>query len=297
MEEDKKVEMEDESIIPGQNNNVEIKSEPETVEQNSNLDDINNDGHLKKQEKNNNKGNILVLILLGLFVVCAIVYVFVLKPAYEKDKKNNGNNTNTNEQTNDGGNNQNVAVISEDEAVTIAKQKLEEANNFLNYDDSSRETYSNEGDGQMFTYYNTIENFKKEFYSVYSSQLSYKDVLLEYNLETNDNPNYSTNVDESLAHDLVQGYAIKDNKVYANHCMVGSGSFKRADKFVVDDITSDTIKVSYTLISNSFPEIPEESEEIEDGNATMTLVKENGEWKILKATIRGMCNALYEIGK
>ncbi len=79
--------------------------------------------------------------------------------------------------------------------------------------------------------------------------------------------------------------------------MAGSGAFKRADKFTVDSITADTIKVNYVLISNSIPELPEESEEVEDGNATMTLVKENGEWKILKATITGMCNVLYEIGK
>ena len=291
MEVAKNDEIEQERVIPEQNSNLEEVNNPSVDEP------INNDGDLKKQKKKNNKGNILVLILLGLFVVCAIVYVFVLKPAYEKDKKNNGNNANTNEQTKDENDKQNDNVISEEEATIIAKQKLDEANNFLNYDDSSRDTYSNEGKGQIFTYYNTFENFKKEFYSVYSSQLSYKDVLLEYNLDSNDDPNYSTNVDVNLAHDILQGYAIKDNKVYINSCMAGTGGFKRADKFTVDSITADTIKVNYVLISNSIPELSEESEEVEDGNATMTLVKENGEWKILKATITGMCNVLYEIGK
>lgn len=121
---------------------------------------------------------------------------------------------------------------------------------------------------------------------------------MEYDLETkSDNEIYSTNVSEDMAHDIVNGYAIKNNKVYVNHCALGVGVFKRADKFTIDSITKDTMKVNYVIIGYTIPENPENSEEYEYGNASMTLVKENGEWKILKATIAGMCNSLYEVGK
>ena len=96
---------------------------------------------------------------------------------------------------------------------------------------------------------------------------------------------------------MIQGYTINGDKVYTDSCTIGTGGYNRMDKFTVESITANTIKLNYVVIGNSIQEIPEESEEYEYSKATMTLVKENGEWKLLKATIVNMCNGVYEVGK
>ena len=143
----------------------------------------------------------------------------------------------------------------------------------------------------MFTYYNTEDNFKSEFYNIYSSTLTYKDVLLEYSLLNADDEKYSTNVKDA---DLVHGYAIKNGKVYIDSCTIGGSDYERMDKFVVESKTDDTIKVNYKLI---YKDQLAGGNEYEGGNGQVVLTKENGDWKILSATIVGMCNSTYKIGK
>ena len=232
------------------------------------------------EEVNNNSnknknGIIAVLVVVIIALIGAVVYFVFIK----KDDKSVENND---------------KIISNAEAIKIAKEKLELANTNNLIGDTcfdGKEQYGEEGIESMFCYYGSLDNFKNKFYGVYSTQLEYKDVFEEHQLPSE---KAETNVPNA---DLIQGYAINGDKVYTNSCTIGTGGYNRMDNFTVDSISADTIKLNYAVIGNSIPEIPEESEEYEYSKATMTLVKENEDWKILKATIVDMCNGVYEVGK
>lgn len=239
----------------------------------------------------NKNGIIAVLVVIIIALIGAVIYFAFIKNDDKSADNNGGSNQqisgNTSVESDD-------KILSNEEAIKIAKEKLELANTNNLIGDTcfdGKEQYSKEGTGSIFCYYESLDNFKNKFYNVYSTQLEYKDVLAEYQLPSE---KVETNVPNA---DLIQGYAINGDKVYTNSCTIGTGAYKRMDNFTVNSITSDTIKLNYVVIGNSIPEIPEESEELELGKATMTLVKENGDWKILKATIVGMCNTIYEVGK
>ncbi len=238
----------------------------------------------------NNKNSIIaILVVIIIALIGVVVYFLFIK----KDDKPVDNNRGNNQQISD---NDATSTLSNDEAIKIAKEKLEEANTNKLIGDTcfdGKEEYSEEGNGSLFCYYGTLETFKNKFYNVYSSKLDYKDVFVEYNVESGKSlANFSLDGDISA----LPNYTVKDNKVYTNGCAIGTGSYNRMDKFSVDSISADTIKINYVVIGNS-SDVPSESEEYEYSKATMTLVKENGDWKILKATIVDMCNGVYEVGK
>ena len=243
---------------------------------------------------NNKNGIIAVLVVIIIALIGAVVYfAFIKKDDTPVDNKG-GNNQQENDNTSDG---KNEVMLSSDEAITIAKEKLDEANTNKLIGDTcfdGNEEYSEEGNGSLFCYYGTLETFKNKFYNVYSSKLDYKDVLVEYNVESGKSlANFSLDGDISG----LPNYTVKDSKVYTNGCTIGTGSYNRMDKFNVDSISVDTIKINYVVIGNSNPDVPDESKEYEYSRATAILVKENGDWKILKATIVDMCNGVYEVGK
>ncbi len=244
-------------------------------------------------QNSNKKGIIAILIVVIIALIGAVIYFAFIKKDEPTTDNNGSNNQQENGNTSAG---KNDVVLSNDEAISIAKAKLELANTNNLIGDTcfdGKEEYSEEGIGSMFCYYGSLDNFKNKFYMVYSTQLEYKDVFEEYKLPSE---NVETNVPVPIA-DLIQGYAINGDKVYTNSCTIGTGAYNRMDNFTVDSISADTIKLNYVVIGNSIPEIPDESEEYEYSKATMTLVKENGDWKILKATIVNMCNGVYEVGK
>ena len=267
----------DDEVIPQKTET--IKESGGNIENNSlKVDEV------KQENSKNNGGKILIIIAVVLVIACAVFYVVFLKPKYDDEQKQKEDNTS-----------QKSTLLTSDEAISIAKEKLELAHTSNLVGDTcfdGKERYSEEE--TVFCYYGTLENFKNKFYSVYSTKLDYKDVLVEYQLPSE---KIETNIPNLTYYDNIQGYAIKDDKVYTNSCMAGSGSYKRMDKFTIDNLTENTIKVNYVIVGNSLPEIPEESEEYEIGNASMTLVKENNDWKITKATIVDMCNGVYEVGK
>ncbi len=241
---------------------------------------------VKQENSKNNGGKILIIIAVVLVIACAVFYVVFLKPKYDDEQKQKEDNTS-----------QNSVLLTSDEAISIAKEKLELAHTSNLVGDTcfdGNNKYSENGFGSAFCYYGTLDSLKNKFYNVYSSKLDYKDVLVEYHLPSEQ---AETNISSVSTYDLIQGYAIDGDKVYTNSCMAGAGSYKRMDKFTIDNLTENTIKVNYVIVGNSLPEIPEESEEYEIGNASMTLVKENNDWKITKATIVDMCNGVYEVGK
>ena len=187
----------------------------------------------------------------------------------------------------------NESGLSDAEVIKIAKAKLDAVVKFSrDHGDGENE---DELDGTGFFYYGTVDTFKKKFYSIYSKQLVYNDVLVEYK-DAHDYENWTSNVD--IKGDMLSGmpsYILKNNKVYRDSCAIGSCDHLKFDKFVVLSGTSDTLKLSYVDIGKD-PDDPN-AKEYERDNAEMILVKEDGEWKIKKATILDQCNCAYEIGK
>ena len=93
-------------------------------------------------------------------------------------------------------------------------------------------------------------------------------------------------------------YAIKNNKVYVNSCTMGWAGFKRMGDYIVESITSDTIKVNYSIYMYTQELGISDEEYKSDKTGKITLVKENGEWKIQNAVVAaGLCGTLYKVGK
>ena len=209
-----------------------------------------------------NSGNNIVTILLILLVIVmagVLIYVLVLKPK-DKDTNNNGTTQPT------------TTVLTNSEALSIVKEKVEEANNFFGSFESSNECTNNVSEG--YCYYTTLDSFKNQFYRIYSTNLTYNDVF-------NDN----------------QGFApyIKTNnsKVYVlNHCTEGSGDKSLKGDYEVKSVTSDTIIAKYVILDTDSVTGNTSNQDVE-----VKLVKEDNTWKIMKATLVGRCNGIYEVGK
>ena len=235
------------------------------------------------------KNNVLIIVLLVLLIAsCGFI-------VYDKFLKKEGS-------TSSGSNVQDA--MSNELAIALAKEKFDIANKYL--DDSTRyrgEQYSEEGEGSLFYEYKSLDEFKKEFYSIYSSKLSYKDVLGEQNLSVN-KKNASDGVSSNLISDKdndvvdMHLYAIKDNNVYINSCTASGSGFKRAGDYTVESVTNDTIKVNYSIYMYALEPGMSDEEYKYEKDGKITLVKENGEWKILNAVVAaGVCGRIYKVGK
>ena len=259
-----------------ENKNEELDVIPEKkVEQPVNIEPTNDNKEEQVKEEKTKKSvfNIIVWFLLGLMVVCAIVYVFVLKPAYEKEKQEKENNEQSSE------------ILTEARALAIAKEKLDEANNFFG------EFYSlidcSDSYSEMLCFYSTIDEFKNKFYSIYSKDLEFKDVYIDYN---------DALKDESKRAEIPTdtAYIVSDNKVYIDHGCRASGDFGTIADYVVVSNNENKIEVSYNYKRNLF-----DGEEVitEEETDSMILVKEDGNWKIRKAAIITDCGSTKKIGK
>ena len=223
------------------------------------------ENNMQIEQKPVNQNNNMVTIFLLLLVVALVgvlIYVLVLKPKDEtKPVDNNGGTQTTN-------------VLSNDEALRIAKEKVEAANNFWGSFKSSDECADSISDG--YCYYDTSDNFKNKFYSVYSKELIYTDV---YNGE------------------VIEGQAMlkfSDNKVYVwNHCTMGSGDYSLKGNYEIKSVTSDTIIGEYIMTQDNSSYGGTKTDEAKE----VKLVKEDNEWKVAKITILGICSSAYEVGK
>lgn len=256
-------------------------------------------------ERKNNSLLVVILLLLLIGVSGYVVYdKFIKKDVGTSVKQNSEEVANTNLQEQEpcectDTTPQKQDSLTNDLAIALAKEKVGQASLYLA--DSTRyrgEQYSEEGYGQLFYEYKPLDEFKKEFYSIYSSKLSYKDVLGEQNLSV-DKKNASDGVSTSLKIDKdddsldMHLYAIKNNYVYIMGCTGGGEIFSRMNNFSIKSITSNEIKVNYGAYF--FDEITDKEYKRDDGAAT--LVKENGEWRILSATVVGKCSGTYKVGK
>ena len=236
------------------------------------------------------KNNVLIIVLLLLLIAsCGFI-------VYDKFLKKEGSTNSSGSNVQD--------TMSNELAIALAKEKFDIANKYL--DDSTRyrgEEYSKEGEGSLFYEYKSLDEFKKEFYSIYSSKLSYKDVLGEQNLSVNKKnalDGVSSNLISDKDNDVVDMhlYAIKDNNVYINSCTASGSDFKRAGDYTVESVTNDTIKVNYSIYMYALEPGMSDEEYKYEKDGKITLVKENGEWKILNAVVAaGVCGRIYKVGK
>ncbi len=198
------------------------------------------------------KKNVLIASLLLIIVLLGGIVVYLLLNKPKEEVK--------------------TTVITNEEALTIAKEKIEAANNLLGDFKSSYECTAKTED--VFCYYDTVDNFKNKFYSVYSKDLAYTDVF---------------NEDKEGA----PGLRIKDDKTYIfNHCTGGSGDKSLKGNYEIKSVTEDTITVKYIIL---------DTDSINgttlDQEAEAKLVKEDNTWKITKVTVLSVCNGIYEVGK
>ena len=293
--------------MDNQNNDINnnIQNNIEQNDTNSNVVEQNN--------KKNNQG-IMLLVCLLIIIIGVLVYFFVIKkpnneptpvptptvaptikptstptvsPTLEPTVTPSNNSTSDDEPKVEAYEYKFPISSTDSEEIKIAKKKLEEASNLIG--DLCFEGKSTQQEEEPnYCYYDTVENFKKKFYNIYSSKLVYNDVFLEYN--------YSTGELSGGTLGYVPEYGIKDNKVYTSRCTVGGNGFVRFDKFQVESKTNDKIVVNYVevYLKDAYDD---NSGEEEMDLVKITLVKENGEWKILNATIVDQCNGTYKVGK
>lgn len=195
---------------------------------------------------------IIVLIVIGLLIGFGVYHLFF----------NNSNNNKTEKPGSD--------LLSREEAISIAKTKLDLAVNL--FGDFRSSAGCADSIASEYCYYDTASNFKNKFYSIYSKDVNYEDVFNG----TTDTP----------------GIKISNDKVYIhNNCsrQVGDRIFKGNDELM--SITNNSIVVKY---ANYFAGSSANSEV---QSATIKLVKEDKEWKVLRVSMLGNCNSIYEAGK
>ena len=175
----------------------EIQTNVQDIVVNQTVDENNNQNNVLNNnvEKTPKKHTGLIIAALVLFVL-ALAFYIIYDKFYKKDDKPKENNTEEkstpipptpgidNEEENEE-NNENIEEIEDDEEdynseydipiletdsneIKIAKEKLKMAFNF--FDGScfmvEKELYSEEGNGSMFCYFDTVDNFKNKFFSV-----------------------------------------------------------------------------------------------------------------------------------
>ena len=213
------------------------------------------------EEKKNNKGLIIVLIMFLIICLAGSGY-FIYKMVYVEKSVNN-DITNSNSETNASNG------ITDEEAIALGQQIYEKAANYLK-SFKQLTTVSTENDENIvnnFYYYR--ENFVDEFYEIFSNNIVIDDVF---------------DAGDAVGDAIKFNYIQKDNKYY-----IDSGC--RANGFVANfnnDIqllnkSENIINYSYSI--NIFSGVDSKSETKE-----MQLIKENNTWKINKITLMERCD-------
>ena len=232
--------------------------------------------------KNSSSKSVIILSVIVVIFILALVGVLVF---YKPDEKLEGEKKQIVPTSTPVPAKEQNASIDDQKIIKIAKEKLEKANfpNFKKNTCIGNEEYLDD----IYHYCNTLDVFKNNFYNIYSNKLAYNDVFIEYDISTKESSRGGLGNEPE--------YALKNNKVYVSSCTIGGSGFVKFDKFNIDSKTSDKIIIKYVEVYKIDEEDPTSGEDEEP--VEMTLVKENNEWRILKATIVDQCNGTYEIGK
>ena len=246
---------------------------------------ISEDEYLKLKRSNEKKKALIVILVFSIVLMSIILALFFLcngKQEPKSSEKKDGTIVETNNYK-----------LSNDEAISIVKTKLETANGLFG-DFKSDINCTDEITGDKFLcYYDSFENFKNKFYSVYAKTVSLDDVYINYNVTDNTFKEYDISkngfdsIEEAAA--FVVTYTIKDNKIYIdNMCRANGADKSNITDYNVVSIENNKIIVNYKLemFTN---EIGKEE--------TIVLVKENNEWKIEHAAIFNKCGMSVKVGK
>lgn len=163
--------------------------------------------------------------------------------------------------------------------IEIGKEKYNDLVKYLNELSSTTNDYIMENDEYVKYYYK--ENFSTDFYKIFASNVTYKDIFLELN-----NGKCSSNIKDDL-YECLKSYTflLKDNKYYVDTECRATGSIVEASNFVVDSQTDNKIILNYNLVVDNSTTY----------NKVLELVKENNEWKINKVSVPVRCSWIIDV--
>ena len=163
--------------------------------------------------------------------------------------------------------------------IELGKEKYNDLVKYLQELSSTNNDYIKENDEYVKYYYK--ENFSTDFYKIFASNVTYKDIFLELN-----NGKCSSNIKDDL-YECLKSYTflLKDNKYYIDTECRATGSTVEASNFIVDSQTDNKIILNYNLVVDNSTTY----------NKVLELVKENSEWKINKVSVPVRCSWIIDV--
>ncbi len=163
--------------------------------------------------------------------------------------------------------------------IELGKEKYNDLVKYLQELSSTNNDYIKENDEYVKYYYK--ENFSTDFYKIFASNVTYKDIFLELN-----NGKCSSNIKDDL-YECLKSYTflLKDNKYYIDTECRATGSTVETSNFIVDSQTDNKIILNYNLVVDNSTTY----------NKVLELVKENNEWKINKVSVPVRCSWIIDV--
>ena len=163
--------------------------------------------------------------------------------------------------------------------IELGKEKYNDLVKYLQELSSTNNDYIKENDEYVKYYYK--ENFSTDFYKIFASNVTYKDIFLELN-----NGKCSSNIKDDL-YECLKSYTflLKDNKYYIDTECRATGSTVEASNFIVDSQTDNKIILNYNLVVDNSTTY----------NKVLELAKENNEWKINKVSVPVRCGWIIDV--
>ncbi len=163
--------------------------------------------------------------------------------------------------------------------IELGQEKYDDLVKYLKELTSTNNNYIKENDEFVKYYYK--ENFSTDFYKIFASNITYKDIFLEIS-----NGKCSSNIKDDL-YECLKSYTflLKDNKYYVDTECRATGSIVEASNFVVDSQTENKIVLNYKLVVDNLTAY----------NKVLELVKENNEWKINKVSVPVRCGWIIDV--
>ena len=163
--------------------------------------------------------------------------------------------------------------------IELGKEKYNDLVKYLQELSSTNNDYIKENDEYVKYYYK--EKFSTDFYKIFASNVTYKDIFLELN-----NGKCSSNIKDDL-YECLKSYTflLKDNKYYIDTECRATGSTVEASNFIVDSQTDNKIILNYNLVVDNSTTY----------NKVLELAKENNEWKINKVSVPVRCGWIIDV--
>lgn len=223
---------------------------------------------------------IAVLSILIIAMIVLIIYMVFIKKDDNEGVDNNSNNNETG------------VVLTNDEALTIAKSKLNDAQNFYNSLKNTNDDKVSLNDYAYgdFYYYDTEESFNRKFNDIFINDIKAETIMGKY-----------YNGEFSKDGEGVAVYLIQNNKVYVSGvCAGGNIDGNYARDYKLSSNTNEKIEVTYKIYMDytdykdseeGFNSTPKDYQNYLNNQKEhkLEIIKENEEWKISNAIILDTC--------